>query len=174
MAITLDYFLKKDPGENEDETILTLVVMDEGGNIKTFGEENIDACSEYLSMRTIILVYDNTIRRIYPYLTKEYVKDAEINRKIFDIFNYLKKQTGHDISLSQLALATLGIDMELSRLPKNYDDSSISEIQDKLEARVGYIQEIWKFGLQNGYVAYYIRGIRSTVEVDFPDSYSSE
>jgi len=174
MAIVLDYFLKKDQSPDSDETILSLVIADEDGLTKVFNESDIDRCSEFLGMRTNILTYDKTIRRVYPYLTRDFITDYELNKKVFDIAAYLKKLTGHDISLSQLALATLGTDMELTRLPKEYDDSSLSEIEEKLEARAGYIKNIWDYGISNGYLVYYIRKVRKTVEVVFNDNYSSQ
>jgi len=174
MAIALDYFLKRNLKEGEERKVLALAIIDEDNRMRMFNAMNVDDCSEYLGERARIITYDNTIRNLYPYFTPEFIEDYELNKKVFDMFNYLKKETGHDISLSQLALATLGIDKELSRLPRNYDDSRLVEIEEKLEARARYIRDLWEFGLKKGYLFYYIRGLREKVEVMFNDNYFAD
>ena len=174
MAIALDYFLKRNISKEEDQKVLSLCIVDEDGIAKLLPAHRTDECADFLAMRSRIVTYDNTIRNLYPYLTEEFIKDYELNRKVFDMFNYLKQETGHDISLSQLALATLGIDKELSRLPRNWDNSRIVEIEEKLEARARYIHQLWTFGQRKGYLFYYIRGERKSVEVYFDDNYDAD
>lgn len=173
LAIAIDYF-RKLPDPEETEKIFALVVIDETGITTSYSESQIGDVADFLAIRTRIITYGNTLRNLYPYLPPEFLDDWEVRKKAFDIFNYLKRETGHDISLSNITRATLGADTEILRLPKNFDLANISEINTKLESRVKYLQKIWEYGINNGKVYYYSRGELSSVEVNFNDNYDAD
>lgn len=174
MALTLDYFRKLPEDVTDNLKIFILVIQDEGGKFNTYEGDSIENCADLLAERTRIITYGNTIRNVYSYMPPQFLEDWEVNKKVFDVFNYLKKLTGHDIALGSLAKGTLDIDAQILRLPKDYDYDNDAEITEKLESRTRYLNEIWEYGMNNGVLYYMRKGISEKVEVCFTDNYDAD
>lgn len=145
MTVFLDYHL-------EGKRIITLSILDESNNIKTYTEAALPKVTEEIAGIELVVVFERPIINLYKAMEgyEHYLDDNELRKRWLDLHTIVRKKTGKTIALSKIAKSTLGLgpQSKINRLDKQVGPRDPVEIETKMTERLEILKKVFDYVIQ--------------------------